>query len=737
MPRKNIPISIPIHARVSSDESSSEEDEKKVDLSSESESEEEPEPEWYINKKGKLVKRRKRKNPPKPKVKKEKQIIFEEDTKDLNEWELDIPLYSHQQNSVLKMEHQEQNPTRTCTYKGGIGEIKSDITSHVGILSDKVGSGKTLTTVSFLARRKKHEVMEYTENQNEINKIYIKNNIKFINIHNPFSVSQKTWFSYTKYCSQTYFYIPVNLIVIGASVYNQWIDELKHSNLSFKVIYKNADIDDIEKWMDQVDVILITYNRYNDFYKRFYSKYLLHYSSRNGVNHYNYSGVYFRRIIFDEVQVYGKLETLYALNYWIISATVQCAYDPIIYNRYTRSNMMADILSSTIGNFINIKNTPEELQQSYQQAEMIQHYYNCYVRDLNNLMSHINPEIQRMLAADDLAGAIASLGGNKDNKSIVEIVIEKEEAIIKEIKAKIVYHTSMEHDDKIKEFNEKLEKAEKSLQNLKEKLQNSEEECPICCCDFEGKDKILTDCCKYVMCNDCVSNLYKTTKKCPFCRNIMDLSKMVVSSSKHCNNENDEKEQKEEYEPKSKSETVVEIIKSKPNGKFLLFSEYSSTFENITQALNQNNISWSEVKGTTDTKQKHIKDYKNGKTRVLFLNARSDGTGTNLPETTDIILYHQLSSSAIETQIFGRALRLGRTAPLVVHRLLSQAERRIQSNDPTQIIHVQSQQINQADNNNNYDSDNESEEEIDERLRQEQEDHRLALELQRQLNFEN
>ena len=45
-----------------------------------------------------------------------------------------------------------------------------------------------------------------------------------------------------------------------------------------------------------------------------------------------------------------------------------------------------------------------------------------------------------------------------------------------------------------------------------------------------------------------------------------------------------------------------------------------------------------------------------------------DGAGLNLQETTDIILFHDLSIER-EQQVLGRALRLGRKNPLVVHRL--------------------------------------------------------------------
>ncbi len=66
--------------------------------------------------------------------------------------------------------------------------------------------------------------------------------------------------------------------------------------------------------------------------------------------------------------------------------------------------------------------------------------------------------------------------------------------------------------------------------------------------------------------------------------------------------------------------------------------------------------------------EKLIKEFKSGKTRVIFLNSRNNGAGINLQECTDIILYHQMETSTT-TQILGRANRIGRTDELNVHHL--------------------------------------------------------------------
>ena len=84
--------------------------------------------------------------------------------------------------------------------------------------------------------------------------------------------------------------------------------------------------------------------------------------------------------------------------------------------------------------------------------------------------------------------------------------------------------------------------------------------------------------------------------------------------------------------------------------------------------MDDRNIEYTLIKGNSATRQKKIDNYKNGSTNVIFLNSNSNGSGLNLEETTDIILYHNMSASTRE-QIIGRANRIGRVKSLNVHHL--------------------------------------------------------------------
>jgi len=143
----------------------------------------------------------------------------EEEKYPLNEWGLrGTELYLHQQNNIKKMEFQEANKERI--YKQGTRTIKTY--STVGILHDKVGSGKTLTMVSFLSREK--------QEQKQVQEQY-----KYSWV---IDMGSNHYFTYTTEEELSFKTIPINIIVVSSSIHNQWGKELSKTNLKYKTIIK-------------------------------------------------------------------------------------------------------------------------------------------------------------------------------------------------------------------------------------------------------------------------------------------------------------------------------------------------------------------------------------------------------------------------------------------------------------------------------------------------------------------
>ena len=58
---------------------------------------------------------------------------------------------------------------------------------------------------------------------------------------------------------------------------------------------------------------------------------------------------------------------------------------------------------------------------------------------------------------------------------------------------------------------------------------------------------------------------------------------------------------------------------------------------------------------------------------MLLLNSNHCGSGINLENTSDLVIYHDMTDSKI-TQVIGRAQRPGRTSKLNIWRLLNDYE---------------------------------------------------------------
>jgi SNF2 family DNA or RNA helicase len=85
--------------------------------------------------------------------------------------------------------------------------------------------------------------------------------------------------------------------------------------------------------------------------------------------------------------------------------------------------------------------------------------------------------------------------------------------------------------------------------------------------------------------------------------------------------------------------------------------------------LETDGISHATLQGSQARIAKLIREFEAGKYRVLFLNARNMGAGLNITPATHVVLYHRMSAET-QNQIIGRAMRMGRVAPLTVVHLL-------------------------------------------------------------------
>ena len=415
------------------------------------------------------------------------------------------------------------------------------------------------------------------------------------------------------------------------------------------------------------------------------------------------------RIIIDEVCSIKLPQDLdYNCNFiWFITATPS----GIKYVRRHYIRTLVAQLNDNIIKYIAIKNNDDYVDQSMNLPNINQIIINCLPpRELNIIRDYVDDEIINMINAGNEQEAIAKLNCNVDSsENILDVVTKKIKNDLHNKKKELEYQIGIvvndkkSHDERIKNIREKITSLETKLKTIEERIKSfKEESCPICL--DELNKPVLTPCCSQLFCLECV---LKGGNNCPMCREKIDFKNINIIDDNNSKSKLDDDKKENNHILRKKIDNLITILTQK-KGKFLLFSNYDQTFDNIQGKLLENNITIGKLQGTPSMINNIIKKFDDGHIKILMLNASNYGSGLNLQMATDIIIYHELDKE-LETQVIGRAQRLGRTTNLNVYYLLNQGEK-VNCNNPTlsldifedNISDVMNNHIKKLENNNLY-----------------------------------
>jgi len=537
---------------------------------------------------------------------------------------LKVNLYPHQLASIYKMETLEIE-------KRIIGNNKITET-NIGINSDITGYGKTLSMIGLILRDK----MEWDEETPYVfNKISVESAGRIKNIN--FSRHEK---------------FNTTLILAGPSIIRQWVSEFKHTSLNVCKINTRNEVDNVDP--DQYDVIIIVPNMFNRLMNTFLD-------------------VAWKRFIFDEpghLRV-SAMKKIIAGFYWLVTAT---PYNIIKQHRNCTSSFMYELVCSSnthtdfydferlFGKMI-IKNEESYVKQSFTMPETFYHNHNCYNPLYIAIKGIAKHHISEMINAGDIIGAIRELGGKKTD-NITELIKKQKQDELHMIETEIKISDIRVDNIRKQKWIDRKNRIEEQIKDLDDRYTKIlQGECNIC---YETiKSPILETNCQNIFCGKCLLKWLENKNTCPLCRNIVKTEDLIIQTD---DIEEKTKIKLNEQKRMTKENKIADIITNK-DGKFIIFSAHDNSFIPIKNILNDNNITYTEVKGNINKRVEKIEDFKNGNTKVIFLNSSNNGAGINLQETTDIIIYHEMSESTLN-QIIGRANRIGRTVPLNVHHLV-------------------------------------------------------------------
>lgn len=371
-----------------------------------------------------------------------------------------------------------------------------------------------------------------------------------------------------------------------------------------------------------------------------------------------------------------------------------------------------------------LKNSDDFVVESFQLPEPIFTKHSCYTPPEITALQNVGmPEVIHALNAGDVQSAINQVGCQvKDNKSIVDIVLANinEELVerktvletkkinlesciieINQINSDIAEYKQFINDEtfsateqnfykeqinllqgtlsdvknkknsikvSIKNYDKKINDLRDKAKSLTERISNIEtKSCPVCM--QLVSNACMTPCCKNIFCFQCLAmSCNYNNNSCPLCRTKINIKNVTAISSEAI-----EKNDIETTVLPTKLKTLIKIINDNPAGRFLVFSEFDNTFNNIEIEFNKNNISFSKLCGSSGRVTNIINQFSQNQIQVLLLNAKHYGSGLNLQMTTHIILFHRMSND-LEKQIIGRGQRLGRTTRLSVNYLCYENE---------------------------------------------------------------
>ena len=480
-------------------------------------------------------------------------------------------------------------------------------------------------------------------------------------------------------------FIESNLVIVPHALVNQWKTAIENTKIPFTVLKTRKqvvefDLDDIRY---QKGITLVSSSIYCAFVQ-------------------NHRTCIWSRAIFDEADTINiaSCPSVDANFLWFITSSLENIVFPsgnyftkmklpnnrvIVTRKYIegikKKGFIKDMFKSIERPELNkllryfiFKNNSKYVQQMFGIQDPNIETIQCHEPDYVNVLSGlVSKEILELLNSGNKLGAIERLGASVDSKeNIVSIFTKNIEIKLGNARRRLAFVQSLEHanDNELESRQRRLESIEQEISDLNNKLSHTKKRCmdakvcPICFDSIENP--AMAKCCGASFCMRCITQaLVSTNQTCPMCRSHVSLREdlFIVGAPA---------ERQIKCLP-TKYEVLLDLIKKKPDGKFLVFSSNYLIFKELAEMLKKNEINSEQIIGTGQRINNIINNYVKKKLNVLLLNAQYYGSGLNLENTTDLVFMHRMSKE-LEKQVIGRAQRYGRNSKLNVYYLCHKNE---------------------------------------------------------------
>lgn len=588
---------------------------------------------------------------------------------------INIKLKEHQLTILSRCMEFENKALKLKDFKSIADQCDNDdyFNTNIGVIADRVGSGKSYVVLSLIV----------SNNIRDKERIFVRstglNNVVY-NLRDKTNV------------------IKTNIIVVPFSLCSQWEGYVKQfkNDIPYKIVNKNKHITDlvgsvVDKIKD-IDILIVTstfFNKFADIAKR--------------------ENIRFQRIFFDEADTLSinNCSHLDANFTWFVTAS----YGNILYpkgfakqerhmNRYIwcaeglrHSGFIKNVFIDThytiprsILKTLIIKNSEAYVQRSIDLPSLNTCIVKCKTpNSINVLNGLVDKNIINCLNGGDVQRALQYISPHQKmtEENIISVIIDKYQKNLNNIDVRISMIDQLHFDDpnektrELQSLTTKKTEITTNIQLIKERIQNNNM-CYICYDDHDNKT--IVKCCQNSFCFKCISMWLSQKALCPLCKAHLTTNELFVSSS-----ENAALDMEEQFSyhivgnikgfssSYTKVKNLENLLRSKQDFKMLIFSGYDSSFTSVTPILDELGILYDYLKGNGGHINNVIDNYKNGDTNILLVNTRYYGSGFNMENTTDIVMFHKFDSE-IEKQVVGRAQRFGRKDSLNVWYLMYENE---------------------------------------------------------------
>ena len=398
-----------------------------------------------------------------------------------------------------------------------------------------------------------------------------------------------------------------------------------------------------------------------------------------------YNTVEWQRVVFDEADSFVPTNLrLFPYRFtWFVSATWRLLarfVSPLVssssHHRRTNINHFHRRCLYNVP-IEHIVVTPTiQLDNHLPPVDYVTHLFQNSASHFTNIVrDHIPHHVRQQIAADDIRGAMVSLGGTVDSThSIVDLVKQQihERVRTAESNIRLIEQSNRTDPRRLQLWRDRLAKENRSLTEVSTRFEESLNDACVICFEQPMQNPTLTKC-HHMGCLHCLLQWWDQSKTCPVCRTPMNTSDMRTFQKNQSTINEEKKMSVTDVLPTSRTSALKYVLDHLPeDAKIAIFAEHSGSFDTIDRFIYKlDGTKFPRLKGSSTERRNLIQQLRAGTIRILLLNSREDSAGIHLPELTDVVLFHDMSAD-IKLQAVGRGQRIGRTFPLRVHSFVEQ-----------------------------------------------------------------